>query len=302
MPPKEYTQKFKLDMDDYDLPENRSDKGFREDIQELKLEKLNQRMTLITILIPILIVVIIVVSYLSIKQKVVQTQTTSTMGVQNLSKDLESRFSSLSVRQAKLEDDIVKQTAALEKDWAEYAVQKKRLEDRIYSQSKQMADKKELSEISAKFNAALTALNGEMTSLRTAMKTVEESAGQNLNQTTTLIDEMRQKFDSLSQTTSKLIEEKLDRGQLDLALKLRDLKLQEQSQQRAEAFEREIASLKEKTDQLSRELNAAIKQLKELPKPQIPPKSKQSLSSPKPMPAEPPASSKQEKIVEQDLN
>ena len=302
MPSKHYSEKFKYDLEDYGVTEDLPDEACRDDMQELKLEKLSQRVTLITILIPILIAVIIVVSYLDIKQKVAQTQTTGTMGVQNLSKDLESRFSSLSVRQAKLEDNLQKQTKTLEKDWAQYAVQKKKLEDKITVLSQKMADKNDLTETTKRFNAALGTLQEEISTLHTNLETVEASATKSLNQVISLAEETQQKFDTLSQTISTLTDEKLDRNQLDLALKIRDLKLQEQFQERTKILEDEIASLKKKSDQLSKELNAALDQIKKISTSQAAQKTKQQTVTPKATPPAPAPTPKAGKIVEQDLN
>ena len=301
MPSRDHSDKFKLDMDyyDYDIPDDAADEDYREEIGEIKLEKLSHRVTLITILIPILIVVVIAVSYLDIEQKVVQTQTSGTLGVQNLSKDVESRFSSLSVRQAKLEDTIKKQTAAFDKDRSEYAVQRKGLKDEIDSLSDQMADKKALSDTAHKFNTALTAIQEELTATRASIKDVEATATKSLNQTTAMEDETKKKLQSLSQTTSELVENKLGKNQLDLALKIRDLKLQEQFQEQTEALKKEIASLKKKTDQISKKLNTALNQIDEMSKTKT--ASKQSTSPSKPAHASPHAKPQKGKILEQDL-
>jgi chromosome segregation ATPase len=303
MPSRDHSDKFKLDMDyyDYDIHDDAEDEGYREEIGEIKLEKLSHRVTLITILIPILIAVIIVVSYLDIKQKVVQTQTSGTLGFQNISKNVESRFSSLSVRQAKLEDTMKKHTEALDKDRSEYTVHKKELEDKIDNLSNQMTDKKALSETARKFNTALTAIQEELTNTRTSIKNIEATATKSLNQMTTMQDETKKKFQSLSQTTAELSENKLGKNQLDLALKIRDLKLQEQFQEQTKALKNEIDSLKKKTAQLSKELNAALKQIKEMSKTKTVPKQSTSPSK-KPTQASPPAKPEKGKILEQNLN
>ncbi|MGD9212429.1 MAG: hypothetical protein PVI90_16730 [Desulfobacteraceae bacterium] len=304
MPSKHYSEKFRYDLDDYGAPEDLPEDAFRDDIRELKLEKLSHRVTLITILIPILIVVIIVVSYLDIKQKVVQTQTTGTMGVQNLSKDLESRFSSLSVRQAKLEDSLQKQQKKLEKDWAEYAVERKNLKDKITNLSKGKANRKELNETTEQFNTTLRTIQEELATTHTNLDTVEAAATKSLNQVITLKEESLQKFDKLSKNTSTLAEKKLDRSQLDIALKIRDLRLQEQYQEQTKSLENEIAALKKKSDQISKELSAALDEIKELSNSQ-PTQQTQTKSSPpkttSPAPA-PTPTPKEGKIVEQDLN
>ena len=77
---------------------------YAEERNDLKLEKLTQKVTIISILIPVLIGVILVISYLDIKSRVTTVQDTGESGVQSLSQNLESRFSSLSVKFAQLEE------------------------------------------------------------------------------------------------------------------------------------------------------------------------------------------------------
>ena len=75
-----------------------SESIYAEERNGLRLEKLAQRVTIISILLPVLIGIILVISYLDIKSRVSTLQDTGESAVQSLSKNLESRFSSLSVK------------------------------------------------------------------------------------------------------------------------------------------------------------------------------------------------------------
>lgn len=88
---------------------------YREELNELHLEKLNNRVTLISILVPILIIVVLVVSYLDIKRKVSTVEVTGNTEYQQLSANAESKFSALSVKFASLEADLNKRVAAMDK-------------------------------------------------------------------------------------------------------------------------------------------------------------------------------------------
>ena len=78
----------------------------REEILRQRLEKLSKRITLLSILIPVLIGVVFTFAYLDIKKRIYSMQDTGMGELQRLSRDLESRFSSLSVRFAKYEDSF----------------------------------------------------------------------------------------------------------------------------------------------------------------------------------------------------
>ncbi|MDX2445822.1 MAG: hypothetical protein QNK29_01330 [Desulfobacterales bacterium] len=88
------------------------------ELRELKIEKLGQRVTLLTFLIPCMIGIIIVITYLDIKDRVTRSHDTGAIGVQKLSKDLVSKFSSLSLEQAKIKDIQAKKLPELEKSAA----------------------------------------------------------------------------------------------------------------------------------------------------------------------------------------
>jgi chromosome segregation ATPase len=203
------------------------------------------------------------------------------------------------VRQAKLEDMIEKQTKALDKNLTDYTIQKKKLEDNITDLSKRLADKKELSETARKFNTTLASLQKEITMVHTSINTMEAATKKGLDQVTDIETKIQKRFQSLSQTTLELTENKLDRNQLDLALKIRNLKLKEQFQKQTEVLEKEIALIKNKVDQLSMELKSTLGQIKENSKPKTTSKPKQNVSPTKPAQTSQP---KQGKIVEQDLN
>lgn len=78
-------------------------------------DRLRRRVTLLSVVMPLLLAGLIIVGYLDIKRRVSQTQNTGTMEVLNLSRDLESSFSSLSVKQAKLEESMTRLIAEVQK-------------------------------------------------------------------------------------------------------------------------------------------------------------------------------------------
>ena len=104
------SEKFKMPMDD-EIPEFQA----QEDFNDQKVEKLHKRITRISIIIPCLIVIIILIAYFDLKKNLSYVNTEGNMGVQTLSKELESRFSSLSIKEANLEETLSKKIAALEK-------------------------------------------------------------------------------------------------------------------------------------------------------------------------------------------
>jgi chromosome segregation ATPase len=104
------SKKFEISMDD-EIPEFQT----QEDFDDQKIEKLHKRITRISIIIPCLVVLIILAGYFDLKKNLSNINTEGSMGVQTLSKALESRFSSLSIKEAKIEETLDKKIEALEK-------------------------------------------------------------------------------------------------------------------------------------------------------------------------------------------
>ncbi|MBW2711182.1 MAG: hypothetical protein JRC58_04730 [Deltaproteobacteria bacterium] len=104
------SSKFKMSMDD-----ERPDLQLQDKADSSQLEKLNKRITRISILIPCLLCAILLAAYFNIKTHLSKVNTTGAIGVQALSKELESKFSSLSVREATLEESMENKVGSLEK-------------------------------------------------------------------------------------------------------------------------------------------------------------------------------------------
>ena len=106
------SSKFKIQAADED---RLSDSLLTDQIEYRRFEKLSQRVTIITILIPILIGIMIFIGYRGISEMVSQTQDTGAKELTSLSQSLESTISNLSIKQAKLEEMLSGKLADLEK-------------------------------------------------------------------------------------------------------------------------------------------------------------------------------------------
>jgi chromosome segregation ATPase len=103
MASKEPSKNFKFRFD-----EEGSDHRYQEELTGLRVEKLGQRITFITFLIPCLIGVLVLVGYIDLKLRIGHSQDSETVGVKDLSSNMDSRFSSLSLQYAKLQESFTK--------------------------------------------------------------------------------------------------------------------------------------------------------------------------------------------------
>jgi chromosome segregation ATPase len=290
-------EKFKLSAD-----EQSPESLYQCDADELKLEKLSQRVTLITFLIPVLIIVVLAITYLDIKHRVIKTETSGTVGVKTLSQELESRFSSLSLRQAQVEESQTRQTEALSQATADIGIKMKKSEDAINLLRDQLADKKELADATAKIGAALNALQAEVKKATAAEEALDAKLTKNLADIAEQLNSSDQRMEKMSREAASLNQAKISKEEMDLAVKLAKLEFAQTLDQKVKSLEEKLAQLEKRTDTLAQQVQNLSAQTAKQPAaitnqaaPQVTPKSK-----PKPTAASDAA--KPDKIVEQDLH
>jgi chromosome segregation ATPase len=106
------TPEFKISID-----KERHEHDIHEAKKDLRFEKLNQRVTIISILIPCIIVIVFIVSYLDIKNKITGVHDSGSMEVSNLSRNLDKRTSELSSQYSDLKTSFENKTAALKTEF-----------------------------------------------------------------------------------------------------------------------------------------------------------------------------------------
>ena len=163
------SSKFKMRIDD-----ESPDLQFREEIDELRVEKLSKRINRIAILIPCLVGIIILVAYFDIKKSLIKMNSSGTMEVQTLSKELESRFSSLSVKQASLEEALTKKIESLEKTTASLKATLKEATTAIkYIRSARKTDNKKLESAIAAINKTLSPIPKDLENIASNIRKIK---------------------------------------------------------------------------------------------------------------------------------
>lgn len=289
--------------------ETEPDAIYISDAENLRIEKLSTRVTLVAVLIPCLLVVVLAIAYLDIKNRVVNTQHSGSMGVQNLSKDLESRFSNLSLKQARMEEQLTEMTKALETGTAALQVNLQKATNELKRITDDKADRSELTALTAviqKSDASVTALQKDMADLNTAFsKFDEELAAQILLMAQGLkkdqgrladIEAKVQPLADIEKKIQRLDSEKLNKGSMELALGLERLGLQEMVKDRIREVEKKLADLNKQIDAVNQRLDAQAR------KPS-PSSSVVTAPAPSPMPLQAPdPNSGSTNIVEQTIN
>jgi hypothetical protein len=202
----------------------------QEDLQKLKIEKLSNRVTLLTILIPFVIGIILVIAYLDIKGRVAQTHTSEATSLERLSKDLDAKFSSLSLEQAKIKDIHSKKMPSIEKSISFLQSGLKTTQSLLKKLESSSLNREE-------FSRAIESLSGKNQELSDSvkieietLKDIGNQMGKDVEDVSNSLyalrenlSEMKYGFDRLNADISNLSDEKIGKKELNLALKLREI-------------------------------------------------------------------------------
>ena len=260
----------------------------QDELREFKIEKLGQRVTLLTILIPCMIGVILVITYLDIKDRVTRSYDTGAIGVQKLSKDLASKFSSLSLEQAKIKDIQAKKIPELEKSAAFLKSRITKLQESMTQMTASAINRDELARVTKTLTDKLADIPQDLKPDFEALALVDDRIVKDYNQMSNDIKvlsdsmiEIDTRMDTIRKEIGILTENAINKDDLELTLKLKEIGYRQ--------------ALLEKTAVLEKEIQAVRKEIKDLQK-------NNSSSSGVAPATQPPAPVLQKPVSESDTN
>ena len=250
------SKSFKIGGDDQE-----NDAAMQNELQELKIEKLSQRVMLLTILIPCMIGVILIISYMDIKDRVKRTQSTGTIGVQKLSKDLDSKFSSLSLEQAKLKEVHDKKLPALEKSAAFLQTRLKKVQASIKNLEASNIKQAELTQavnnqLNARFESLMGHKHDELDAFAVAdqeLNTKTETLSKQVGEMAGAYGSFSEKLTELEKALADLSATQISKEELDLDLKLKEIGFRQEMLDVTGAMGKKIDTLKKQVDQLKKQ-------------------------------------------------
>jgi len=230
-----------------------------DELRELKIEKLGHRVTLLTILIPLMIGIILVITYLDIKDRVTRSYDTGAIGVQKLSKDLASKFSSLSLEQAKIKDIQAKKLPELEKSAAFLKSKVTNLQKSMTQMTASTVNRNELTRVAENLTNKVADIPQGLKPDFEALALVDDQIVEDVRQISgdikILSDSMVEidtRIDTIRKEIETFSEKAIDKDDLELALKLKEIGYRQ--------------SLLDKTALLEKEIQAIRKEIKDLQK------------------------------------
>ena len=236
--------KFRIRSDDN--PEAQ----FQEDNQGLKLDKLSRRLTLITILIPCLIGGILFLVYRDIQMRVGQVSDTGTSKVRTLSKDLESRYSSLSLKHGKFQVGFTKRISSLEKTTVSLQKTLQEATTAIkYIRSARRSDNKKVAKAIDAINktlGTLAPLPQNLETMASEIKLYDQNLSKELGSFSQSLEGIRNNLIKIQADILFLASVKTDNKAFNLALKSQQKNHQQALQQTKRDIDKKIASLESK--------------------------------------------------------
>ena len=200
--------------------------------------------------------IVLAVAYLDIKNRVINTQNTGSMGVQNLSKDLESRFSNLSLKQAKLDAQLAENTNVLKNATAALQVNLKKSTTELKRIADGKADRSAMKAVTLKTEASIAALEKDMADLNTAFSKFDEELASQVQLMADGLMKDQGRLAAIEKKSRQLEAEKVSRESMNLALGLERLGLQEMVKEKIRDVEKKLAAMHKQMETLNQRLDA----------------------------------------------
>jgi hypothetical protein len=234
--------RFKMQTDD-EKPDFRP----REEIDDFQFEKLRKRVTRISILIPCLIFAITLAVYFDLKKSISITDSTGSMGVKALSKELESKFSSLNLRQANLEDALTKRIEAIEKSTASIQANLNKATTAIkYIRSARKTDNKKFETAITTMEKSLSPLPGDLETMASDLKNIDYTVNNKLANLSQIIGSAKKDLINIRADLDVLKSVTVDKKSIDVLLKNQQEAYQLALQKITSSLENKIESVEKK--------------------------------------------------------
>lgn len=295
--------KFKIRFDDEGpFDAKGTEPPLQEKVENLRLKKLSHRINLFAVLISCLLALILVFGYFDIRKKFDNIHLSGSSDIQALSKDLDSKFSSLSIRQAKIEALLNEKISAMEKTAARLEQNLKQTEKALSVIRSSTPDKQEIAGIIAEIDKTLAPINTDIKKLSSEIKKISSEAkslqdkfDKESGKLATAVSGLQKEISMLKTDTATLASTRVDKKTFDLASRHEEKFYQQKLNNLEKSLSEKIVAL--------RNLIKALedKQNKSAATGATPPAQPPVLSAPPPVESIKPAIPEPGKIIEQEI-
>jgi chromosome segregation ATPase len=289
------SSKFKMRMDD-----ESPDIQLRDEADAPQLEKMNKRITRLSILIPCLMGAILLAAYFNIKTHLTQVNTTGAVGVQTLSKELESRFSSLSLREATLEESMENKVGSLEKTAAALQKSVKEASTAIrHIRSARKADNQKTADAIKKMEKTLASMSKNLDKISSELKSLDQALTKKMK---SFSEAGKNDLAKIQSDLAALKTATVDKNDVNSALKDQQKIYQIALRQLASNLEDKITHLEKKLKKLEKVAPSAERPKQVTPQKAVSSTQVETQKAPPPVPPKTKSTPGSGPIVEEDLH
>jgi len=247
------SESFKIRLDDDEL-----EPGIKESLGDLQVRKLNQRLTLFAVIIPCLIGVLLIFAYIDLKNRMTNIHSTGSTEVKNLSQDIESRLSALSLETTKLQDEIRSETDSLKKKDVQLAIDLGKNKTEIKKINSGKADKsalkRSLATVEANVDKKMPAMNKRLKEIDTGLTSLDKKTAGKISELEKSLARINGEFKNMASNIAFLSDNQIDQRQIDLSLDIQEKKLRQLMIKEGESIKNQIIELKNKTKALEKKM------------------------------------------------
>lgn len=258
-----------------------SDSFIREEKKDLRIEKLNQKITIISIIFPCIIVILLLIIYFDIKNKITGVHDSGSMEIQNLSKNIDKKTAELSSVYSKLEESFEKKTSVLKTEF----------QNSVKDVKEVKAEKTEVANAITEINRQISAVRNDLSAVSNKVKGMETGLSQKITEITKSLGKIENDLGKLHSDIAGISGSKADKKDIEASIKNEQKRYQNELNRLAEDVEDKIDSIRKQIGEIEKKTVKMSIQTVQQPKTENTGKPAASKG----------ATSQPGKIVEQDL-
>ncbi len=282
---------FKINIDGVD-PDSLLIDEKKEVKRDIRIERLNRKITTISILFPCIVFILLIIIYFNVKNKIAWVHDSGTLEVKNLSKNIDKKTAEFSSLYSKLEDSFEKKLSGVDKMGLSLKSELINSVNEIKKEAKDNNAKttNSIAQINQQFSAAqkdIIMISGKIKDVGTEVSSKISNINDKLNKIENDFAKFRTSFTAI---VSEKINSKADKKDIELAL----INEQKRFQYESDKFERDI---EQKINAIKRQLYELEQKAVKMPPYQALPLNPDNTNKP----AVKASPSKPGKVIEQDL-
>ena len=220
-----------------------SDSFIREK-KDLRIEKLNQKVTIISIIFPCIIVVLLLIIYFDIKNKITGVHDSGSMEIQNLSKNIDKKTAELSSYYSKVEESFEKRTSALKTEF----------QNSVKDIKEAKAEKTEVANSITEINKQISAVRNDLSAVSNKVKNMETGLAQKITEITKSLVKIENDITKLHSDIAGISASKADKKDIEASIRNEQKRYQNELNRLAGDVEDKIDSIRRQIGEIEKRM------------------------------------------------